>query len=79
MVQRIEKHGLQVDQVLVDFIEHSALEGTGVSSDAFWAGLSQLAHDLGPKNRALLAVREDIQSKLDAWHRDNKKGGYSQD
>ncbi len=75
MVQRIEKHALQVDAVLVDFIENQALEGTGISADTFWAGLSELAHEFGPKNRALLAVREDIQSKLDVWHRENKAAG----
>ena len=75
MIERIEKHGLQVDTILADFIEGSALEGTGISADTFWAGLSELAHELGPKNRALLATREDIQSKIDAWHRENKAGG----
>ena len=75
MIERIEKHGLQVDTILADFIEGSALEGTGISADTCWAGLSELAHELGPKNRALLATREDIQSKIDAWHRENKAGG----
>ncbi|WP_085308203.1 malate synthase G [Planktotalea arctica] len=68
MTQRIEKHGLQVDTILADFIENEALDGTGVAADTFWAGLSKLTHELGPKNRALLAKREDIQAKVDAWH-----------
>ncbi|WP_204113704.1 malate synthase G [Shimia biformata] len=68
MADRIEKAGLQVDPVLVEFIESRALPGTGVSADTFWDGLSALAHDLGPKNRALLAVREDMQQQIDAWH-----------
>lgn len=75
MVQRIEKHGLHVDAVLVEFIEGAALAGTGVDADRFWAGLSELAHELGPKNRTLLAVREDMQAKIDAWHRENKASG----
>jgi malate synthase len=77
MTQRIEKHGLQVDTVLADFIEKRALEGTGVSADAFWAGLSDMAHTMGPKNRELLQIREDIQAKVDAWHIANK--GASED
>ncbi|WP_293444945.1 malate synthase G [Planktotalea sp.] len=79
MTKRIEKHGLQVDQILVDFIEGNALEGTGVDPDVFWAGLSDLAHDLGPKNRALLAEREKMQGKIDTWHRTHKAGGDTRD
>ncbi len=65
---RVEKHGLQVDSQLVDFIEGQALPGTGVSEDTFWTSLSSLAHDFGPKNRALLEKREEIQGQIDAWH-----------
>ncbi|SLN27548.1 Malate synthase G [Pseudoruegeria aquimaris] len=67
-MERQEKHGLQVDSRLVDFLEGEALPGTGVSADAFWAGLSALVHELGPKNRALLEKREAIQAQIDAWH-----------
>ena len=79
MTKRIEKHGLQVDKILVDFIEGNALEGTGVNPGVFWAGLSDLAHDLGPKNRALLAERVEMQGKIDAWHRAHKAGGDTRD
>ncbi|MEP5152198.1 malate synthase G [Planktotalea sp.] len=75
MTNRIEKHGLQIDPVLVEFIEGDALNGTGVEPDAFWAGLSAVVHDLGPKNRALLAKREEIQGKIDEWHRARKGEG----
>ncbi|MDP2492923.1 malate synthase G [Shimia thalassica] len=72
MSDRIEKFGLQVDPALVTFIEQSALPGTGVSADTYWKGLSALAHDLGPENRRLLAVREDMQQQLDGWHQARK-------
>jgi malate synthase len=49
-----------------------ALPGTGVASDQFWKGLSDLVHTLGPKNRALLARRDELQSAIDAWHDSNK-------
>ncbi|MFT5649587.1 MAG: malate synthase [Yoonia sp.] len=68
MSKRIEKHGLQVDPQLVDFLEGQALPGTGVSVDAFWAGFSAIVHDLGPRNLALLEKREAIQGQIDAWH-----------
>ena len=65
---RVERNGLQVAGELAAFIEGQALPGTGVSAEAFWAGLARLVAEQGPKNRALLARREDIQAKLDAWH-----------
>jgi malate synthase len=60
--------GMQVASELADFIEGKALPGTGVSADAFWAGLSGLVNGMGDENRALLAKRADIQSQIDAWH-----------
>ncbi|WP_306047032.1 malate synthase G [Nioella sp. MMSF_3534] len=72
MTARSDKHGLQVDDRLVDFIESRALPGTGISAEEFWAGLSGLVHDLGPKNRALLEKREEIQAQVDAWHIDRR-------
>ncbi|MBM1687877.1 malate synthase G [Sulfitobacter geojensis] len=68
-MQRIEKQGLQVDAALVSFVENQALPDTGVSADAFWSGFSALVHDLGPKNRALLAKRTQIQGQIDDWHK----------
>ncbi|MBM1557339.1 malate synthase G [Sulfitobacter mediterraneus] len=72
MTNRTDKHGLQVDPLLADFIETKALPGTGVDADAFWSGFSSLVHDLGPKNRSLLQARADIQAKIDRWHKDHK-------
>jgi malate synthase len=68
MADRRTLHGLQIDTRLVRFVEDRALPGTGIAPDTFWAGLSSLAHELGPKNRALLARRDDLQAKIDAWH-----------
>ena len=69
MTDRIEKFGLQVARPLHDFIEAEALPATGVASDTFWRGLSDLVHEFGPQNRALLARRDDLQARIDAWHR----------
>ncbi|MCA3445163.1 MAG: malate synthase G [Rhodobacter sp.] len=68
MAKRKTLHGLQVDTRLVRFVEDRALPGTGIAPDAFWAGLSALIHELGPENRVLLARREDLQARIDAWH-----------
>ena len=70
MTQRTDKNGLQVAAELVDFIEGAALPGTGIDAGTFWAGLSDLVHDLGPKNRALLQTRADMQAKIDSWHKE---------
>lgn len=68
----VKKSNLNVAAELADFVENAALPGTGVDASAFWAGFSDLVHTLGPKNRALLAKREDIQAKVDAWHVENR-------
>jgi len=70
MTQRTDKNGLQVAAELVEFIEGAALPGTGIDAGTFWAGLSDLVHDLGPKNRALLQTCEDMQAKIDSWHKE---------
>lgn len=68
MSDRINKHDLQVDSALVAFIEDEALPGSGVTPDAFWQGFSQLVHEMGDRNRALLAERETLQQQIDDWH-----------
>ncbi|MEO0380691.1 MAG: malate synthase G [Pseudomonadota bacterium] len=68
MATYVERAELQVADALAQFIETEALPGTGVASADFWKGFSALVHDLGPKNRALLQDREEMQAKIDAWH-----------
>jgi malate synthase len=72
MSDRITVNGLQVASVLYDFINNEALPGTGVDQDSFWSGAASVITDLAPRNRELLAVRDDLQSKIDDWHRANK-------
>lgn len=69
MTDRIEKNGLQIDPILYAFVETEVLDGLDVTSEVVWAGLSDLVHEFGPKNRSLLAKREDIQAQVDAWHK----------
>ncbi|MCV2353644.1 malate synthase G [Paucibacter sp. B2R-40] len=69
MTARTQIHGLQVATELFNFIEQQVLPGTGVQSAAFWAGFDAIVSDLAPKNIALLAERDRLQTDLDAWHR----------
>ncbi len=69
MTERVNCQRLQVAANLKRFIEEEALPGTGVDVAAFWKGFDALVHELAPKNRALLAERDRLQTELDAWHR----------
>ena len=79
MKDRVEKHGLQVATILAEFIDKQALPGTGVDADVFWKGFSELVHEKGGRNRELLATRETLQEKIDAWHVANRDGPFDHD
>ena len=68
MTERLERAGLQVDAVLARFLETEALPGTGIAPEAFWTGFADLLEKFAPQNRALLARRDLLQTKIDAWH-----------
>ncbi|NDZ13222.1 malate synthase G [Variovorax sp. WS11] len=69
MTARTTVHGLQVATELHRFIEDQVLPATGVAGDVFWKGFDAIVGDLAPKNIALLAERDRLQSEMDAWHR----------
>ena len=71
MTERTNAHRLQVATELHQFIENQVLPGTGVKSAKFWKGFDALVADLAPKNIALLAERDRLQTELDAWHTAN--------
>ncbi|WP_311224022.1 MULTISPECIES: malate synthase G [unclassified Acidovorax] len=71
MTDRTTAHGLQVATSLHRFIDESVLPGTGVDAAAFWQGFGELVRELAPKNIALLAERDRLQTELDTWHQAN--------
>jgi malate synthase len=62
-------HSLHVAPVLHHFINDEVLPGTGIEPAIFWAGFDAIVRDLAPRNAALLAERDRLQSELDEWHR----------
>ncbi len=71
MTARIQKGKLAIAKELYDFIENEALPGSSLDSETYWKNFEQVVVDLSPKNKALLAKRDDIQAKIDEWHRNN--------
>src|SRR3546814_6716886 len=72
MVEQVEFAGLKIAKPLYDFALAEALPGTGIDPDAFWAAAASIIHDLAPKNAALLAEREALQTRIDDWHRQRR-------
>jgi malate synthase len=72
MTERIQTGSLRVAKVLYDFVNDEALPGTGLEAAFFWPALESIIDDLTPRNRALLARRDELQAKIDAWHQAQK-------
>jgi len=68
MTGTIDKAGLQVAVALARFVEEDALPGTGIEPETFWPGMADIYARFVPENRTLLAVRNALQAKIDAWH-----------
>ena len=69
VADRIQLGGLAVARDLHDFVADELLPAAGIDAATFWGGLERLVAEFGPRNRALLAVRADLQERLDEWHR----------
>ncbi|EEB80447.1 malate synthase G [marine gamma proteobacterium HTCC2148] len=76
MTDRIQQGGLQVASVLHHLLENDIAPGTGIAAADFWQALESVITELAPENRALLQVREDLQAKIDQWHRANSGADY---
>ena len=64
----LERSGLRVDAALARFVEEQVLPPIGLDAAAFWSDFARLVAEFAPRNRALLARRDDLQAQIDAWH-----------
>ena len=67
-----EKNGLKINTKLFNFVNDEIIPGTNFKSDEFWANFGKIVHELAPINKKLIQKREDIQKKIDKWHKKNK-------
>ena len=67
-----EKNGLKINTKLFDFVNNEIIPGTNIKSDEFWGSFANIVHELAPLNKKLIKKREDIQKKIDDWHKKNK-------
>jgi malate synthase len=72
VTDRIVSGRLQIDPALHAFMEAEALPGTGIEPAAFWRGLEAVLSEFTPRNDALLARRDELQARIDAWWREHK-------
>ena len=63
---------LKVSEELLNFVNNELLKNTAVSPEKFWNGFSKVVHDLAPKNKELIKIREEIQQKINEWHKSRK-------
>ncbi len=67
---------IEVDQALYDFVARELLPGSGVEEQSFWKGFAELVRRLAPRNAALLQKRDQLQAKIDSWHRERPGASF---
>ena len=63
---------LKISDELLSFVNKELLKDLDISSEKFWKGFDNAVHDLAPKNKELIQIRENLQKKIDDWHIKNK-------
>ena len=71
-MDRVEIAGLSVAGPLARFLDAEVFPGAGLTADSFWSGFADIVADLDPKLRDLLATRDALQGKIDAYHRERR-------
>ena len=73
----IDKNGLKISSVLFEFINNEAIPGTDIKLDDFWNKFEKVTHELAPINKNLIEKRQNIQKKIDQWHKNNKGKNFN--
>ena len=68
----IRKNELQINSKLFDFVNNEIIPGTKIESEEFWTNFEKIVNELAPVNKKLIQKREEIQKKIDEWHKKNK-------
>jgi len=74
----IKAGNLSIAENLFQFVNSELLSDAPVTPETFWKGFDEAVHDLAPRNRALLDIRQNMQEQIDQWLRDHADGGYDQ-
>ena len=69
--QRVSKGNLLIDKQLFDFIEQEVLPVVQIDSDKYWQDFADIVQAFTPRNRELLAKRDQLQQQIDDWHKAN--------
>ena len=65
-------NNLKVAEDLLLFVNNELLKDTDISPEKFWSGFDKITHELAPKNKKLIQIRENLQKKIDDWHIKNR-------
>ena len=71
-MKMVDKNGLKISSTLFEFINDEVIPSTNIKIEDFWSKFSKIVHELAPINKSLVQKREDIQKKIDDWHKSNK-------
>lgn len=72
MPKYVVSHGLQVANILYEFINAEVIPGTGIAQGDFWKGAASILEEMAPRNRDLLSQRDRLQAQIDAWHKERR-------
>ena len=71
-MKMIDKNGLKINSTLLEFINNEVIPDTNIEVEDFWKKFSNIVHELSPINKTLIQKRENIQKKIDEWHKSNQ-------
>ena len=75
----VDKNGLKISSILFEFINNEVIPGTEVITDKFWNSFTKAVTDLAPINKDLIKKREDLQRKIDDWHKSNSDKDFNKE